>query len=318
MKRFILTLFLLSYLLLPKSVFAQDAISLGIYPPLIEINAVAPANIETNIRIQNLSESEVTLNPVFKPFKMAETYDGSLIYTNEDISVLLSKTKLYDLDMLIEEPVLLQPLEVRDFTLKIEIDSEQTNRDYYFSVIFESKPTAVQNTSAAVISGGIGTNVILSLGERNRPSGIIKLSAPFLLLNGPVPITMLLENKSSSYIKPYGTVSIYDMFGREAGRVDLYPQYVLASSSRFLKNNEQNGQAPGQQGSNPVIIWPQKFLFGLYTIKTQIKLSEKGPIFEPKAYFFAIPLYFVLFISAVAFISLGVFYRIRKRMKNQG
>ncbi|OGH16178.1 MAG: hypothetical protein A3C30_02695 [Candidatus Levybacteria bacterium RIFCSPHIGHO2_02_FULL_40_18] len=307
---------------IPLSVSAQKnkgQFSLGIYPPIFEINAQAPANIDAKINIQNLSEFSQNLSITFKSFRPDEKGDGTLRY--EAAPPTLQKIKVYDGENPLEQ-ITLDPFESRDLALKMDIESNTPGGDYYFSVIFLSQENQDSKISQSKITGGIGTNVILSVGRKGPFRGQIKeFSIPRLVTHGPVPITLLLANNSSYYLNPTGRIIIQDMFHREAGQINILPQYVLANSSRFMKDSDQASptferaaQIERLESDHPVLIWPETFLFGLYTAYAHIKLSENGPVFETKASFIAIPAYMLFAISFLAFVLIGIYLRVKKKI----
>ena len=311
------------------AVYAQDknTFSLGIYPPLLEINVNPPANVKADMQIQNLSELPQNLKIVLRSFRPAESSDGTLEIINESAidpqgSLFFQKVKLYEGDTPLES-ITLGPYESRTLSLRLAIESDSPIRDYYFSVIFLSQESSSFDTSHSQIQGGIGTNVILSVGPADGGvKGEVKeFSAPTFLTAGPVPFTLLVDNKSDRYIIPTGRISILDMFGREAGLVNIEPQYILANSSRFLIDSDQASPSADLQGQierlsneNPILIWPKTFIFGLYTAQAHIKLSENGPIFETKTRFLALPLYVIFVISLVIFVSAGIYLKVRKKI----
>ena len=118
------------------------------------------------------------------------------------------------------------------------------------------------------------------------------------------------------------------MLGREAGLVNLLPQYILANSSRFMIDSDlyrlnRDQASPGGElsdeiqrlsGDHAVLIWPKKFIFGLYTTHAYIKLSENGPIFETTTRFLALPVYTLFAISFLAFVLIGIYLRVKRKI----
>src|SRR3989344_2054637 len=74
--------FLLStfyFLLSTGKVLGQD-FSLGIYPPIIQIDALSPSKISTPITLENLSAESVTLSIQLKQFIPSEKENGEITY----------------------------------------------------------------------------------------------------------------------------------------------------------------------------------------------------------------------------------------------
>ena len=303
-----------------------DEFSLGIYPPILEINTEPPANIEASINIQNLSDLPQNLKIILKPFRPSERGDGTLRHLNEGTIeqpdlLILQKIKIYDQENALDI-LSLDPFESRELTLKINLDSDDPLGDYYFSVIFVSQETQDTDVSQSQAPGGIGTNVILSVGQKGVVQGEIKeFSIPRILGSGPVPITLWLQNNSSHYVLPTGRIIIQDMLGREAGQVSILPQHVLANSARFMIDTDQASPSASLEDQisrlskkHAVLIWPKKFLFGLYTAYAHVKLSENGPVFETKTSFIALPTYMLFVISFMAFVLIGIYLRVKRKI----
>ena len=61
-----------------------SALSLGIYPPVIQIETIPPSLIKTPITIENLGEETVSLQILLKPFKASEKENGEISYLLEN------------------------------------------------------------------------------------------------------------------------------------------------------------------------------------------------------------------------------------------
>jgi hypothetical protein len=312
----LLALVSLGFLTFAQSAYSQTTnsqFSLGIYPPILEISANPPSLIEADIQIQNFSGLPQNLGIIFKSFRQ-DSADGTLRYINEDAiegpdSLILDRIKVYDGNPISE--LNLEPFESKDLKLKINLDKDSPRGDYYFSVIFISTLSGSEQVSGSDIPGGIGTNVILSVGPKGKVSGKIReFSTPLFLTSGPVPITLLLENNGDHYVLPQGKVIIRDMLGREAGEVNILPRYVLSKSSRYMVDSDQTSLS----SDHAVLIWPKRFLFGVYTAHANIKLSEDGPVIESKTGFIALPLYLMFAVSFFAFVIIGIYLRVKRKI----
>ncbi len=326
MKRFIFLLILLAitYYLLPSPANAQEksALSLGIFPPVIEINADPPAKILAKIKIQNQNDNPQKLDIVLRPFKPSEKNNGQIEYVNDTGGpdpLILQKIKVMDGDREIRQ-VELAPLETKELNLLIIIEQGAPLGDYYFSVIFVAQNQTLKNQSASAIPGGIGTNVIMSVGKKGKINGhIIQYSTPFWQTHGPVPITLLVENDSPQYIVPTGRITIKDIFGKVIGVENILPQYILSGSKRYMNDNSPDtlsGKNAAQKmaAGHDVLLWPESFLFGIYTLNLNMKLSSTGPVFTTSIIFVALPLYFIFALSFFAFILLGIYVRVRRKV----
>ncbi len=321
MKRLFAVLLATCYLLLPSTnLYAQeisdsDQFSLGIFPTVIEINADPPAIINSNINIENQSENELHLNLMIRFFKPKENSNGQIELLSEGeiygpdptfrqkIKILEDKREIKDITF--------KPFEAKNLTLEIILNRGDPVSDYYFSVIFISKAEDIHETSGSQIVGGIGTNVILSVGKKGKITGEIReFSAPRVVFSGPIPFTLLVRNNSQRYIVPEGNITIKDMFGRKAGQLNILPQYILANSDRFMNASDQESISTLH---GPALIWPEKFLLGLYTATAHVRLAQDGPVFETKISFLALPLYIIAVISFFALVLIGIWIKVVRK-----
>ena len=316
MKRiiFVFLVSIVCFLISASFAHADDDFALALYPPLIEINAEAPSNAETKITIQNKSENKEDLDIVYKPFKLKK--GGQIEYPAEgkpqgEDRLIFDKVKIYDGDLAIQT-LSLNPFESKDLVLKILLPPLEPSGDYYFSILFVSKG-GIGQQSSSVSSGGIGTNVILSVGGNSQATGYIgDFSTPFFVENGPVEFKLLINNTSKYYVTPRGRIVIRDMLGKDAGFVTLLSRPILADSSRYMVDSQAYRSAPSFE--REVVSWHQKFLFGIYTATAVVNLSASGPTFERSISFVALPLYLIFALSFIAFIILGIYIRVRRKI----
>ncbi|MEK9178745.1 MAG: hypothetical protein AAB801_03125, partial [Patescibacteria group bacterium] len=187
----------------------------------------------------------------------------------------------------------------------------ETSSDYYFSVQFISKTSINPNESESYAAGGIATNVLLSVGEKDLPKGrVIDFSAPFFVTKGPVSFKVKVENQSPFFITMEGQILIKNVFGQTIGNLELLPLNVLGSSQRFLGNKE----GLDKNLDVPIALWNEKFLLGIYTADLTVTLSEAGPILRDRHTFIAIPLEIILGFLITAAVVVFIYRRVKKRM----
>lgn len=319
---------LLFLLLSNSSLLAQtnekDAFSLQIYPPITEITANVGTQPESSIQIRNTGENTANLDIQFKVLKASQEGNGKIEYLDEASpaqNILFKNIKILDKDQEITS-LELKPLEARNLKLKITLNENIEPGDYYFSIIFISKDINDTQKSSVSIPGGISTNIILAVDNKEAiKAEILEFSAPWIMTSGPVPITLLLKNDGKRLFKPSGTITIRDMFGKNVARIELLPDIVLSGAKRYIRDIKQatpsaDNVLNNRSLTNPAIVWPEKFLFGLYTINLDVKTSETEPSFQRTISFIAVPVFFIFTVSLVIFIILGILIRARKEAKN--
>lgn len=294
-----------------------QAISLGINPPLITIEANPPATITTPITLENKADETVRLTIKLRPFTSAPSDDGKPRYlplgTTE--KNFFRWIQLRDRNGAVTS-ITLSPLQKKTLDLHLAIPKDEPVRDHYFSVVFlgeNSAKTKDQADNQTTLIGGIATNVLVSIGAKGKTTAVLEeFSAPSFLKSGPVPFVIRLKNTSSHLIEPTGEIYIKNMFGQTIGKVSLLPVKLLSQTSRYIPDGRQS-VLENKTNTSPAAIWDDQFLLGLYKAQINLSLSENGPAITREVTFFAFPL--ILLTGSLVFISIFLF--IRSRLKNR-
>lgn len=309
--------------------FAQRAnaegLSLAIYPPIIEIQATPPSSPQAVITIQNQDSLPANLSIQIFALKQSPKNDGTVEYLDPNEAslsqVIKKRLQVIDNGRKVDS-ITLNPNEIRDVLLNLNLDKGDPAGDYYFSLVFLSEGVQLSDTNSSTIPAGIGTNVLVSVGPKEKPTGSIEeFKTKSFFSNGPIPFTLLLHNQSPHLVVPTGSIEIQNMLGKRIAKIKILPQYVLADSKRYLVDSAQTGTNPkvNQQVSNikwpnPFVLWPEKFLFGFYKAEAQIQLDTNGENIKASSIFFAFPtfLYFVLFVFL--FVGISIYLKVKKKI----
>lgn len=313
-----------AYSLLSPAPAQAQSVSLGVQPPIFEVSALPPATIKSDLHIKNFSDTPTTVSIQLKPFKASNTENGRLTYINDPntIKTLSQYVHLEKGGQPVTELTIPPDTDIK-LTVVMDVPKDQPAKDYYFSIIFIANPDTkdVQiNQSASKTTGGIATNVLLSIGPFDQTTGSIEeFSAPVFVDKGPLPFTLRVKNSSHHVIAPQGEILISNMFGQTIGKVDLLPVNILSNSVRAIpdtKSVETNSsaslQSTGYRLQEPKTVWPEKFLIGPYTANLRLLLSDSGPVYRRSIHFFALPLQGFLAIIVAIVIVLFLFQRLKK------
>lgn len=303
-------LMLASCFLLLTSPARASEVSLGIYPPIIQVDATPPTAIKHPVKIKNNTDSPVTLSITLRPFQ-SKDMNGHVDFLDEKELQLRDKDIFQKIQILDEDTpvseISLAPQEEKTLTLKIGLPKDEPPADYYFSIVFVSQNGDTASNGPA-IAGGIASNVLLSIGPKGPAKGFIeKFVAPLYVTNGPIPFTVVLHNLTPYYIAPQGQILIRNLYGQLIGNVELLQSNILANSSRTIPDSSHISQDKA--------IWNEEFLFGPYKATLTVALSPQGPVYHRTIYFFALPLHYLLGFFITAVVLTIVITRIRRRLK---
>lgn len=330
MKKQILKIVLFSIIFLlfvsnSSKAFAQ-AVDIGVYPPIIEVNLTPPANIKIPFTVFNYTEESVDLKLNIKPFGASEEENGQIVFTdftNLPDPFINDKIIVYDKETPIDSLTLF-PKQQKDLVLQLKIPAKQAKGDYYLSMIFLTGANAITTSNSSGASAGVTSNILLSVGPQGKTKGILEdFSAPFFVSKGPVPFNVRLRNTSDHFITPKGDIIIKNMFGQAVGKVNLLPVNILSNSIRRFPDSLQGAVSEKdykqiketvEKNKYPVAVWPEKLLLGVYKATLTMSLSDQGPVFRKETYFLAFPAEYLMTILIVIGIVIFIVLRIKKKI----
>jgi len=316
MKKTVLAVFLVLLLSFTKPAHAVDDLDISISPSVLNIEALQPSEVKTNITIQNMNENSHDFTILIQPFKQAEKNNGTIEYIdvfNGPDPKIREKISFFDDKKEEVGRIHLGPLEKREITMNIDITRETSSGDYYFSIIFMTTKDSEDTDTTTMLPTGIATNVLLSVGKPGPKIGSISsFSGPFFLEHGPVELELLLQNASDHFILPTGNVTFKNIFGQTVGKVDILPQYILSKSKRFLTNKPSGENLNTINSEKSKLIWSEEALLGVYTATAHISLSENGPTITKQIIFLAFPLIPAIASTIIITVLLGIYLRVKK------
>lgn len=297
-----------------KQVFASD-FALGVYPPILQVQATAPSIISKDITVVNASKDPENVSVVLKLFTASSSNNGQVLYLPSSTNAspdkdILKKVQILDGTTPINS-LTLAPQQKKIVTIRIGLPKDEPGADYYFSVLFVGNNVVNTATNGSSITAGIAANVLLSIGPKDATHGILNdFSTPWFATSGPIPFSVSVSNTSRHFITPTGQILVRNMFGQLIGKIELAQVNILGNSTRFIPSRENT-----TVGKHPVALWNEKVLFGPYRANIVVSLSPEGPIFTRTIYFFVMPIeYIVGFFLGLAIVVIVV-ERVRKKMQ---
>lgn len=325
----ILTTFLsLAFCLLTLNTPANaQAVDLGIYPPVFQVDLTPPADIKVPFFLNNFSDQSVELNLSLKPFEASSEENGQINFLEINSFAdpfIFQKVIVLDNGSAIKS-ITLSPKQQKELVLQFKMPSNQAKGDYYFSLIASSANQAINNSNFSQASAGIAANVLLSVGPQGKTQGILEsFSTPLFTTQGPLPFTVRLRNTSDHFIAPKGDIIIRNMFDQPIGKVRLLPVNILANSIRRIPDSLQSGTVPEkdygkiktviEKNQFPVAVWPEKFLLGWYKATLTLSLSDEGPIMRKEILFFAFPLEYIAAILIVIGLVTTIILKVKRKI----
>lgn len=278
--------------------------SLSISPPLLEL-MIMPGKSYTQIYSLTNSGQTLTLTPSISAFA-PDGPKGNLKFTSQpDASQALSFT-FADSRLQLNQPFILEAKETKEISLKITASPTAPEKDYYFTLLFSSRPAGGRTNTGSQAAGVIGTNILITVSQNGQPvkKGEIeefKLTNCYIqnllgwcLLDSfsQPKYAIRLKNTGKTFWKPFGQITAKGLFNQE-WQNELRPDNILAFSER-----EISLATPSAQPS---------FLIGSYRTSLEFQTDQEGEKISNTLVFFSMPVKGItaLLLIAVLFKIIG-------------
>lgn len=275
----------------PAKAQAPNATGIAITPPLFELSANPGSTLKQSIRVDNLNDSPLSLFIDRRDF-VAVGEEGQAELTEKPTSYSLStwikpETEKIDLPAKGSKTV----------NFQIVVPEKAEPGGHFGSIVFHTSPQP--DGTNTIVSQEVGALILLKVaGEAKEKASIASFSAAKTLWqHGPVAFEARFKNEGNVQVKPTGTITISNIFGKKVGSVNVDSRTVLPDSVRKMRGN-----------------WPGSSWPGWYTATLSLNYGGKNQILTSSTKFVVFP-YKVIVPLLLVLIILGVLiFRGRKRL----
>lgn len=269
-----------------------------------------PSLTESKIQIHNQTDQNTTYNIYLRPFKASSNLSGEPDYDsklNAEYSEFFKNVEILDGDKEINE-ITLNPKQKKDLILSIDTSNSPEAKDYYFTVIFVSNTKLPETQRTVTLNrGGIGSNILLSVGPTSDPEGLIsKFEIPTLVNESRISINIEIANLNDYFISPKGNIIIKNLLGHTVKNIEIEPTNILANSNRIIQKTQSSDT---NKASN------KTFLLGVYKAELNVALTENGPLLKETEYFLALPIREIIIFIALIAITLWLIKSVKRKIK---
>lgn len=262
-----------------------------------------------DISIENPSEVPMIASAVINNFIASEDGSGTpRLILDEEVEAPKN-----DFRGLVEEipNISLAGKERKDVTVKLMVPQDANSGGYYGAIRFV--PAEVTQDSTVGLTASVGTIVLVTVpGDLTQQLTLNKLSAgqydnekkpvtKNVLSNGNVIVVTELTNEGDIHVKPFGNISIKNMFGKTVASMelnDIEPKSnVLPGSSRTFVNEVDYSS------------W-----LGRYTITANLGYGDGGgQLITQSSSFWYLPIWAVLtVVGVVVALAIGGYVLVRR------
>lgn len=219
-----------------QQAFAQEVQRvITIVPPSIELNLNPGDKTEGILKVINDSDTPLTFNASTQDF-IVEDIIGTPDFVPQD-----TFDKPYSAAAWIgvyPDYFTIAPHEQQQLSYYVQVPSTARPGGHYAGVLYTpTKALGLGAGSGAAVNTQIGTLFSLAInGPIHEEAHVSAFAAPGFSEYGPVSVATEIRNLGDLHIKPIGTITVYDMFGRKVGAQLLASHNIFPQAARDYVN----------------------------------------------------------------------------------
>jgi hypothetical protein len=295
-KTYLPTVFLallpLLFILHTKEVVAQESTGISISPPTFELSANPGDVIQNTIRVTNLSSSPLTVGTSTRNFT-AVGEEGAVGLTEEEITFSLASWITVD-----PPEATIEPDKNAIFTFTTSVPPNAEPGGHFGSVVFMMGGSKPDQTGAAIRQEVASLVLLRVAGNVNENADILTFATPGSFYEyGPIDFEIRVKNEGNVHVKPTGTITITNMFGRQVDQIQIDSRNVLPNATRKMEAN-----------------WENRLLIGRYTATAVLAYGRDGETMVATTSFSGFPYKVGGAIFLALLVLLYILYRMRHRL----
>lgn len=273
----------------------QDNAGQGIQvsPVVIDLNGEKSQSYTLKVTVTNITAGSLLLKSSVNDF----TADGET--GNPKVILDQDADSSYSLQSWVSLPnsFTLKSKESRSLTIAVSIPSNAEAGGHYGVIRFSGVPPDQTDVNVS-LSASVGVLLLTRVaGDIQEDLSVKQMfiskdgKNKGLVANGPVTINTRVENTGNVHLKPIGTLTVKDTFGKVVGSFPFgsNTQNVLPKTTR-LYTQEFN----------------KRWMFGRYTVSLEAAYGTTGGVLQSSTSFWVIPFKLILFVLVLlAVVILG-------------
>lgn len=271
---------------------SQDKTTLSVTPPTFDLSANPGDTVKNSIKVQNVTDKPLSIKTAIKNFEPVGT-QGDVGLTDDS-----GQYSLASWIHVTPGSSVLQPKESKVFNFSIDIPKNAEPGGKFGSIVFQTAPGS--DKTAVGVSQQIGTLLLLRIaGDAKESAHIVSMQADRDAEGQSVIYKTLIANDGNVQVKPIGSITVTNMFGKKITTMPFGGKYVIPGAQREFDNT-----------------WNHKgVLFGKYTATLTLLYGTKNTTLTATTSFISIP-WKLISIILLAIVLLGfVLWKSRKRLK---
>lgn len=255
-------LYAVPYTIHPTRTLAQslERRTFTISPPSVAIDNVNPGDERDGIlKIVNDSDETLTFNLSIQDYIVEDANGTPKFLTDGQLSNQFSAASWMGVS---PTQITVKPGTREEIAYYLKIPRNARPGGHYAAVTYTPDNKATVSGSGAAVTTVVGTLFYIRInGPIKEQATVTELSAPVISEYSPVHIKTVIKNNGDEHIKPYGTLTIKNVFGKTVSTQILQPNNIFPLASRNYDN-----------------ILSKSWLFGRYTAVLNAKYGRENAL----------------------------------------
>lgn len=268
---------------------------LSISPPSFELSANPGDSVTNTIRVDNTRAESQDISVDVRNFT-ALGEEGEINLSEQDSTYSLAKWVTVSPSTASIPPGGSQAFQ---YSVRVPANAEPGGR--FGSIVFKTAAKPVTGQSGVSIGQEIGSLLFLKIaGNVSEKSSIASFQSNDKINQyKPVGFTVRVKNDGNVHIKPVGTVTITNFFGKKVASIPLESHNILPGAIRRF-DVKWNGDS--------------RFIFGKYTATASVIYGNNHQILTATTSFWGLP-YTIMLVCLGVLLLIGILvFRARRRL----
>ncbi len=279
---------------------ADTSQGLQVSPVIVDLNSEKGGNYTLKLTITNVTVNPLEVTATTNDFVSADDSGNPKILTDTS-----APEGTYSLRSWVGPiaPLTLQPKQSQTITVAVNVPANAESGGHYGVIRFSG--VSPKGQAQVTLNASVGTLLLARVAGNITEKLTVKDmfteqkgKRGGLFASGPVNIVTQVSNTGNVHVKPVGTMTIKDTFGKTVG------SYPFGSN---IKNVLPGGTRRYDQ------TFDKKFLFGRYTAHVEAGYGTTGGVLIGDTTFWIIPIKLIAFAVIFAVLFILIFRRLLKR-----
>jgi hypothetical protein len=191
----------------------QPVRTFTIVPPILQTPLAPGGSSEGTLKVRNETDEPVTFNAFVEDFIVTDTQGTPTILPTGSLSNKYSAASWIGVS---PTRFTVPARGVQELTYFMKIPQNARPGGHYAAIVYAPVTEKGVDSTGATVNSQIGTlfSVVVD-GPITEKAFVTRFFAPFFSEYGPVAITTQIKNMSDSHIRPTGTVTVKNLFGKK-------------------------------------------------------------------------------------------------------